>query len=63
MLNGGFKLLTKDDHLLIKEDVTFFPSCKEVSSSAMALPYMEEILEERDGKGREVEDKNGGGEW
>ena len=59
MLSGGFKLLTKDDHLLIKEDVTFLPSCKAVSSSAIALPYTEEILEERDGKGKEVEDE----EW
>ena len=54
MLSGGFKLLTKDDHLLIKEDVPFLPSCKAVSSSAIALPYVKGILEERDGKGSEV---------
>ena len=56
MLSGGFKLLTKDDHLLIKEDVTFFSSCKAVCSSAIALPYMEGILEER------WEGERGGGE-
>ena len=50
MLDGAFNLLTKDDHLLIEEDVAFLPSCKAVSGSARALPYMEGILKGRDGK-------------
>ena len=57
MLNGGFNLLTKDDHLLIKEHVAFLPSCEAVSSSAIALPYMEGILEERDGNERRVRER------
>ena len=58
MLDGVFNLLTKDDHLLVEEGVTFLPSCEAVSGSARALPYMEGILEERDGRGV----KSGGGE-
>ena len=61
MLSRGFKLLTKDEHLLIKEHVAFFPSCEAISSSAIALPYMEGILEERDGGGEWWEGESGGG--
>ena len=56
MLDGVFNLLTKDDHLLVEEGVTFLPSCEAVTGSARALPYMERILEGRDGKG-------GGDKW
>ena len=62
MLNRGFNLLSKDYHLLIQEDVTFLLSCKG-SSSAIALPYMEGILQERDRKGRGVGWGEGGGGW
>lgn len=65
MLDRVFNLLTKDDHLLVEEGVTFLPSCEAVSGSARALPYMERILEGRDGKGgggQVEEERDGGGD-